>query len=229
MEDLDCVVSLTSWKGRIYHPDVPKVIYSIIRQKTQYKFKVVLVLSTDEFPNKEEDLPENIRILSETNNIEILWFKENIKAFKKYYPTHLKYKNVPIITTDDDIFLYEDFIETFMNLHKNNPNCILYEDGFNYRLKGKTFIISCINRLFPPNSLYELDYSYFTKFFNNMEDDAYIACLQFIKKTPVKIVHTRKSKVILNEFYKSTAFYKEYIKSPKDVNMTNLLKELKIV
>ena len=120
MEDLDCVVSLTSWKGRIYHPDVPKVIYSIIRQKTQYKFKVVLVLSTDEFPNKEEDLPENIRILSETNNIEILWLKENLKAFKKYYATHLKYKNVPIMTTDDDILLHQDCIETFMNNYKKS-------------------------------------------------------------------------------------------------------------
>ena len=61
MENLDCVVSLTSWKGRIYHPDVPKVIYSIIRQKTQYKFKVVLVLSEDEFKNKEQDLPDSIK------------------------------------------------------------------------------------------------------------------------------------------------------------------------
>lgn len=225
MEDLDCVVSLTSWKGRIYHPDVPKVIYSIIRQKTQYKFKVVLVLSTDEFPNKEEDLPENIRILSETNNIEILWLKENLKAFKKYYATHLKYKNVPIMTTDDDILLHQDCIETFMNNYKKY-NCIIYEDGYKFNCSGKNLYIGCIFRLFPPNSMLELDKNYFIKFFNCVEDDAYISLLVNLKNTEIKYIHSHKMNVLLTNEFKSTALYNEYKNIDKKVCISNLLKEL---
>lgn len=56
----DVCVSLTSWRGRIYSEIVQLVLFSLLKQKTKYRYKVVLVLSTDEFPKKEAELPANI-------------------------------------------------------------------------------------------------------------------------------------------------------------------------
>lgn len=223
MENLDCVVSLTSWKGRIYHPDVPKVIYSIIRQKTQYKFKVVLVLSTDEFTNKDKDLPEIIKILNETGYIEIIWCKENLKAYKKYYPTHLKYHNIPIMTTDDDIILNSNTIETFMNSYKKNPNMIIAEWG--HPIKGNYFITGYF-RLYPPNALLEIPFHFFTKYFYNAEDDAYNAVLAKLKNTKTKIISSNCVKQIDNGLQK-VAFVKTYKKINQQKCINNLLRALK--
>lgn len=223
MEDLDCVVSLTSWKGRINHPDVPKVIYSIIRQKTQYKFKVVLVLSSDEFPKKNDELPATIRLFAENELIEILWCKENLRAYKKYYPTHLKYSNIPIMTTDDDILLNSNCIETFMNHHKKFPKTIIAEWG--HLIKGNYFITGYF-RLYPPNALLDIPSSFFSKFFYNAEDDAYNAVLAKLKNTKTKIISSKLVKQIDNGLQK-VAFVKTYKKIDSQHCINNLLKALK--
>ena len=61
----DVCVSLTSWRGRIYSEIVQLVLFSLIKQKTKYRYKVVLVLSEEEFPKKEAELPANIVKLAE--------------------------------------------------------------------------------------------------------------------------------------------------------------------
>lgn len=138
MNDIDCIVSLTSWKGRINNPEVPKVLYSIIRQKTKYRFKTVLVLSKQEFPDMESELPETIRLFVENGLIDILWTEDNLKAYKKLYPVMKAYPELPIMTTDDDIILAEDCIETYMNAHEREPNIILTEQGSSMNDKGRT-------------------------------------------------------------------------------------------
>ena len=59
-DQLDCIVSLTSWKGQIYTESVPLHLYCLTHQKTSYNYKVVLVLSDEEFPGKEKDIPKTI-------------------------------------------------------------------------------------------------------------------------------------------------------------------------
>lgn len=181
MADLDCIVSLTSWKGRINCPEVPKAIYSILRQKTKYKFKTVLVLSKLEFPNGVDDLPPTIKLFYENEMIEILWTNDNLKAYKKLYPTMQKYNNLPIMTTDDDIILWDTCIETFMNKHKENPSAILAEHSHHVLSPDET--VPYMFRLFPPNSLYNLDLSYYTEVYNGCEDDVYISILAKLKGT----------------------------------------------
>lgn len=46
------IAALTSWKGRIYNELTGPVLYSYITQESTVPFKVVLVLSSDEFPGK---------------------------------------------------------------------------------------------------------------------------------------------------------------------------------
>lgn len=225
----DCIVSLTSWKGRINHPDLPRVLFSIVNQKTKYKFHIVFVLSLEEFPNKEKDLPQLLLDIIDYSKIEIIWTQDNLKAYKKLYPVQKLYPNLPIMTTDDDIILHDDIVETYMDEYKRNPNTILTEEGHSLnkfcRSVGFTFRMF---RLFPPNSLYDLDSSYFTRFFNNNDDDAYMAVLAWLKHTNIKSMRTNKAHEIQNNYYKTTALRNQYRKISPDqcgINLVNALKK----
>lgn len=119
------IVSLTSWKARINTVHI--TIENLLEKCPNWH--IVLVLSEDEFPQKEEELPQNLKALFD--KIEILWVKKNWKAFKKVVFTLRKYPNVPICTSDDDAFyecnyaeeLYQKWIETGMK-----KCCINYVD-----------------------------------------------------------------------------------------------------
>ena len=101
---MDCIVSLTSWKGRINNPDLPRVLFSIFSQKTKYEYEVNLTLSLEEFPNKEKDLPELLNDFVDDGRMKITWVEGNTRALKKLYPL-IENTKVPILTTDDDIIL----------------------------------------------------------------------------------------------------------------------------
>ena len=229
MNDIDCIVSLTSWKGRIKNPEVPKVLYSIIRQKTKYRFKTVLVLSEQEFPGKESELPETIRMFAENGLIDILWTEDNLKAYKKLYPVMKTYPELPIMTTDDDIILAEDCVETYMNAHLRDPGVILTEQGSSMNDKGRTAGYSFrLFRLFPPHSLLDISSDYFKEYFKTSDDDAYVAVLAWAKKTRVKSLRSGKAKEIQSKEYRQTALRNEYRKNVNPVNCAMaLMKALK--
>ena len=83
---------------------------------------IVLVLSEEEFPKKEKELPENLTLFIENELIEILWIYKNYKSIKKILFTMNKYRNVPIISADDDCIykcnyaeiLYKQVLERYM-------------------------------------------------------------------------------------------------------------------
>lgn len=78
---LDCVVGLTSWRGRLYSDIVQLVLFSLLKQKTKYRYKVVLVLSEEEFPGKEKEVPGNILMMARNMpNLSILWTWKNTRA-----------------------------------------------------------------------------------------------------------------------------------------------------
>lgn len=133
------IISLTSWKARINV--VSKTIFSLI--KNCPNFHIVLVLSEEEFPHKENELPNDLRLLINNELIEVMWVYKNYKALKKIYFTIQKYPNVPVISADDDCFytcnyaqeLYdkwtnekENVYTYYTNLQWNGPigQCTLY-------------------------------------------------------------------------------------------------------
>lgn len=62
-----------------------RVLYRLVNEQiTNFKYKVVLSLSEEEFPNKENDLPEFVNLFAESDNFEILWSYKNTKALKNY-------------------------------------------------------------------------------------------------------------------------------------------------
>ncbi len=118
--DEKIIITLTSWKKRILN--IPTVLESIQNQ-TIKPYKIVLNLSSDEFENKEGDIPvEVLDYIRAHDNIQINWIVKNIKSWKKTIPTFKLYPNDCIICIDDDMLYPNDFIERLWNKHLEYPN-----------------------------------------------------------------------------------------------------------
>lgn len=118
------IISMTSYPKRIKY--VAKVFYSILSTSvSKDKYKCVLVLSTEEFPNLEKDLPDDLQLFIDTGLVEIIWTKRNTKSHKKLLPTLKKYPNEPILVIDDDILRNEDWLNSFLSDHEKYPNDII--------------------------------------------------------------------------------------------------------
>ena len=169
------ITSLTSWKERIYNELTGPVLYSYISQESPVPFKVVLVLSSDEFPRKEKEVPEGIlKMARGCDNFEILWHDTNLGPYKKYFPTRHKYPNLPIITVDDDSIASPNFMNDLWKLHMAHPDRVIY--GYN----GTPYNWICRNSidsvrygvaLYPPGSTYDLDAQFGIKYFKFMDDE----------------------------------------------------------
>ena len=171
--DKEIIVSLTSFPQRINI--VVKTIKTLLTQ-TMKPDRVILWLAPEQFPNKENDLPQELTNLKQFG-LTIDWYKD-IRSYKKIIPTLKKYPDTIIITTDDDIYYAPDTIETLYKSYLDNPNEIhahrcdwlsinennefswektkeLYKDkhrfvsSFFQRLTGYGAV------LYPPNSLYQ--------------------------------------------------------------------------
>lgn len=117
------VISLTSWKARIN--TVSKTIYNLFTVCPG--FHICLVLSEDEFPQKEAELPKHLIMMANANMFEILWVKRNWKSFKKILFTMEKYRTLPIISADDDcIYKYNYAAELLYHLTPNTKTCVTY-------------------------------------------------------------------------------------------------------
>lgn len=222
MEKLDCIVSVTTWKGRLNDIDTAHALYSLIKQKTKYKYKVVLTLSKVEFPNMEKDLPDNIKLMYDSKCIDIIWAECNYKALKKLYPV-CKLYDCPIMTTDDDVICQENTVERFMDAHLQNPNVVLSECGItvlNMPLTGYF-------RLFPKDSFLDIDPKYFSECFQTIEDDLYLAVLMKIKGTKLKYLHTGLIKEIPRKKTDKTALRHSYGKINRSLCVKKLFEKLK--
>ena len=125
------VVSMTSWRKRI--ENVPLVVESIL-QNTLKPDTIVLNLSEEEFPEKEQSLPKSVKNLVDKGIIELIWTHGNLKAFKKIIPTMKKYPDDMILAVDDDFYYPDDFIETFVEKHRQYPDSPI--SGNPFRVNG---------------------------------------------------------------------------------------------
>jgi len=204
----DCIVSLTTWKGRINDPRLPKVIFRLLKQQeTKYKYKVVLVLSREEFGD-DYQVPERLALLAEDPNFEILWTDKNTKALKKLDPTMAKYPDIPIITLDDDDFVHKYAIDMMMQAHEMHPEAILGTIcGAFYPPVVRVAGI----RLFPPHSLADMPYQLFKDYFQGLHDDEWNGIRAMVKGTKhLKVAD--KLIIDANYFGRDSAFRKEYNK-----------------
>ena len=165
----DAIISMTSWKKRIN--TVSQTIYSLIKNCPE--FDIVLTLSEDEFPQKENELPKDLLKLAIEGYVEILWVKENTYTFKKMLPTMKKYPNKAIITADDGCRYFRNYAKELYDLSKKHKGKIISYNGwkkFDVVLGGGGSGI-----LFPANSFKE--YKLTQKIIDTKHDDYYYGCL----------------------------------------------------
>lgn len=177
-ENEKVIITFTSWRKRINY--VYKTLETLINQTI--KCHVVLVLSSDEFPQKEKELPESLLMM--LDYFEILWVKENTKAFKKVYPTIVKYQNldVPILSADDDCSYFPNYAEEMLDFfNKEGRDCFVRYNG----IKGENFYnrpLPCVGGpfgLYPPcyfkyliNYYYEIMRKKDMRIINKFGDDS---------------------------------------------------------
>ena len=117
------IVSLTSWYKRI--SNVSKVVYSLLKQ-TVKPDSIEVNLSTEEFPNKENDLPDDLVTMLNEGLVQINWVEKNIGVFKKFIPVLQKYygEDYYLFTVDDDWCYENKYIETMLTeLNDNDVYC----------------------------------------------------------------------------------------------------------
>ena len=105
------IVSMTSWPKRI--GNVATVVKSLLDQSLPPDI-IEINLSKDEFPNREEDFPEDLKeVIKHEPRIDIEWVDGNDGVFKKIIPTIKKHygEDYYLLSVDDDWVYSNDYIE----------------------------------------------------------------------------------------------------------------------
>ena len=174
------IISLTSWTKRINHCD--ETIKSLI--KNCKGFHIVLVLAVEEFPNRERDLPK--QLLKLHDYFEILWVEKNYKAFKKVIFTMDKYRDIPVISADDDLIYTTNYAQRLYNKWIDNKKSFI-----TYMSKNK-FNTWGFGTLFPPYVFKEYGIKMVEMLYNNIKtnkvfcDDGLYAFLR--KKNKMNVI-----------------------------------------
>ncbi len=196
------IVSLTSHPRRI--STIVPVIDSLLRQ-TLKPDMLILWLAKEEFPQREQSLPERLRRYTKFG-LQIKWC-ENLKSYKKIVPALIKYPEDIIVTADDDIIYSEDWLEKLFISHIKYPKQILGHHAYSYSLNqnneleppdvyttsglldGIKILGSGGGALFPPHLLY--------KDTTNIEliqkvaptnDDYWLWAMAHLNGTPIRLI-----------------------------------------
>ena len=134
-ENIDLIVSLTSFPGRI------KQIHLCVKTLLRQSFKpdaVILWLAEEQFPKKENDLPKKLLKLRK-NGLTIKWCND-IRSYKKLIPTMKEYPNATIVTTDDDVYYKKDWLEGLVEAHKQHPQDVCCYRAAKIRFENDEFV-----------------------------------------------------------------------------------------
>ncbi|WP_066717472.1 hypothetical protein [Clostridium sp. Marseille-P299] len=114
------VVSLTTYPLRL--KEVYYCLNSLIRQ-TKRADIIILWLAEEQFPNRERDVPNEIKNLKQYG-LDIRFCKD-LRSYKKIFYTAQDYKDSIIITADDDVLYPEYWIEKLYNTYREYPECVV--------------------------------------------------------------------------------------------------------
>jgi glycosyltransferase involved in cell wall biosynthesis len=197
------IVSLTSFPERMY--DVHFAIYSLLIQKLKPD-EVILWLSTEEFPNKEDDIP--IKVLNlKKHGLNIRFVDGNLKSYKKLIYALKEFPQDIIVTADDDVFYPEDWLEKLMdeydgkNIVCHRAHLMIFDNGTvkpyiqwpkvikTDEISFKNFFTGVGGVLYPPNCLYKdvLNENIFMELSPDA-DDVWFWAMGVMNKTKIKIV-----------------------------------------
>lgn len=179
------VISLTSWRARIN--TVSKTLFSLLKQCPG--FHIVLVLSEEEFPKMMDELPENLKLFADNEMIEFLWVYKNYKSFKKVLFTMDKYRDVPVISADDDCIYTCNYAQELYNKWIENKDEIITYDLKPAKNRGFSWCRGPAT-IYPSNKLYDIIPLLTQVSFNEyIDDDAFICALRISKNLKMKYIN----------------------------------------
>lgn len=221
------IVSLTTFPERIR--DVYYAIFSLLNQ-TVKPDKLILWLAVEQFPDKEEDLPQYLLDFKDQGLT--IKFTNDTKSYKKLIPSLKEYPNDIIVTADDDIYYPENWLEILYNEYLNNPNLIYSHRNYKIKIKNKKLLPftkwkafpndntqSFYNYpttgggiLYPPHTLYKdvLNEDLFLKL-APLCDESWFWAMAVLNKTKIKIVKNSISDITLVNPLRNAAFGNETI------------------
>lgn len=197
------VVSLTSYPARIAM--VSECIKTLLNQ-TVKPDHIFLSLAKEQFPNNEEDLPQNLLELKKYG-LEIIWC-DDCKSYKKLVPIYEKWKAHIIVTADDDNYYSPNWLELLLKGYEEYPSCIQCnvvtkfsfdcDRNFYWIPGGREFytgpsflnkLVGCGGVLYPPNSLYkDIDNSDLFMKLAPTNDDQWFWIMAVLAGTKIRVV-----------------------------------------
>ena len=206
------IVSLTSHPGRINV--VEKTIDSILRQSLKPDM-VILWLADTQFPEKEKSLPKSLcRYLK--HGLQIRWC-EDIRSYKKLIPALREFPDDIIVTADDDIVFWEDWLKSLYVSYWVSPDCIQGYHAYHYHfdsdnnlqqitindqhgiLKGTTVFGSGAGILFPPHTLCDDVCNEDFMSIAPTNDDLWWWAMAHLKRTPLQLIENCNSNIVCIE------------------------------
>ena len=114
------IVSFTSHtKERL--ANVPFFLYhSIFKYHYDY-VKVVLTLYKDDVSN----VPETLQAMIDTGLVELIVAEKDLKGHLKYFYAMQKYRDIPIITIDDDSIYPKQMIPDLLGVSRSYPGVVI--------------------------------------------------------------------------------------------------------
>ena len=134
------IVSMTSYPARIH--GLEPVLESLFKQNRKAD-EIVLWLAEEQFPGKEQDLPEYLTGLVKRNKLTIRWC-DDLKPHKKYFYAFQAYPNDLIVTVDDDLIYSRDMLSALHNSY------LMYPDAVS-AVRVHLMIVSEDNKILPYN------------------------------------------------------------------------------
>lgn len=114
------IVSLTTFPGRI--GTLSKVLDTVYAQ-TRPADRIVLWLAEEQFPGREQDLPEDLMVLVNDKRLEIRWC-DDLKPHKKYFYALQEFTDDLVVTVDDDLMYPKDMLECLYKSYLMYPNAV---------------------------------------------------------------------------------------------------------
>ncbi len=199
------VVSFTSFPARIN--TVWMVVDSLMRQ-TYLPKSINLYLSIEQFPNKHNDLPQQL-LRYEKLGLNIFWVEDDLKPHKKYFYISQTLNNECFVTVDDDLLYRNDMLERVWELHLKYPNAVCANIGRKIKMidgvvcayskweslldnnihSGKDILaIGCGGILYPPSFYKQTKLICDEKTIKELclrADDLWLKTMELITNTPV--------------------------------------------
>lgn len=132
------IVSLTTYPARV---GTLSMVLDTIYAQTRQADAVILWLAEEQFPEREMDLPEDLRMLVREGRLTVRWC-DDLKPHKKYFYALQEYTNDLVVTIDDDL-LYPAHI-----LDKLYQSFLLYPDAVS-TVRAHLIVISESGEILP--------------------------------------------------------------------------------